>query len=67
MKMIAPFELNDNGTIACDPNKGFTNVDGIFAAGDIVNGGKTVNEAVAAGKSVAESMIKYLTKKEGVN
>jgi dihydropyrimidine dehydrogenase (NAD+) subunit PreT len=67
MKMIAPFELNENGTIAGEPNKGFTNIEGIFAAGDIVNGGKTVNEAVAAGKSVAESMIKYLTKKEGVN
>jgi len=67
MKAIAPLELNDNGTIACDINKGFTNIDGIFAGGDIVNGGKTVNEAVAAGKSVAESIIKYLTKKEGVN
>ncbi len=67
MKKIAPVELNDNGTIACDVNKGFTNIDGIFAAGDIVNGGKTINEAVAAGKSVAESIIKYLTKKEGVN
>jgi dihydropyrimidine dehydrogenase (NAD+) subunit PreT len=67
MKKIAPIELNENGTIACDMNKGFTNIDGVFAAGDIVNGGKTINEAVAAGKSVAESIIKYLTKKEGVN
>lgn len=67
MNKIASIELNENGTIACDINKGFTNIDGIFAAGDIVNGGKTVNEAVAAGKTVAESIIKYLTKKEGVN
>jgi dihydropyrimidine dehydrogenase (NAD+) subunit PreT len=67
MKKIASFELNENGTIACDINKGFTNIDGVFAAGDIVNGGKTVNEAVAAGKSVADSIINYLTKKEGVN
>jgi dihydropyrimidine dehydrogenase (NAD+) subunit PreT len=67
MKTIASLELNENGTIACDMSKGFTNIDGIFAAGDIVNGGKTVNEAVSAGKSVAESIIKYLTKKEGVN
>ncbi len=67
MKKIAPIELNENGTIACDISKGFTNIDGVFAAGDIVNGGKTVNEAVAAGKTVAESIIKYLTKKEGVN
>lgn len=67
MKKIASLELNENGTVCCDPGKGFTNIDGIFAAGDIVNGGKTVNEAVAAGKNVAESIIKYLTKKEGVN
>jgi dihydropyrimidine dehydrogenase (NAD+) subunit PreT len=67
LKQIVPVELNENGTVACDVNKGFTNIDGVFAAGDIVNGGKTVNEAVAAGKSVAESIIKYLAKKEGVN
>ena len=34
-----------------------------FAAGDIVNGGKTVVEAVAAGKEAAASMIAYLEKK----
>jgi dihydropyrimidine dehydrogenase (NAD+) subunit PreT len=66
MKEIADISLNDNGTIACDLNKGFTNEEGIFAAGDIVNGGKTVVEAVAAGKSVAESIMSYLSKKEGV-
>lgn len=66
MKEIADISLNENGTIACDLNKGFTNEEGIFAAGDIVNGGKTVVEAVAAGKSVAESIISYLSKKEGV-
>lgn len=67
MKKIAPIELNENGTIACDIAKGFTNIEGIFAAGDIVNGGKTVVEAVAQGKSVAESIMNYLSKKEGVN
>lgn len=35
----------------------------VFAAGDIVNGGKTVVEAVAEGKEVAASMIEYLEKK----
>lgn len=67
MKKVAPIELNDNGTIACSVDKGFTNIEGIFAAGDIVNGGKTVVEAVAQGKSVAESIMKYLSQKEGVN
>ena len=34
-----------------------------FAAGDIVNGGKTAVEAVAAGKEAAASIIAYLEKK----
>lgn len=34
-----------------------------FAAGDIVNGGKTVVEAVAEGKEAAASIIAYLEKK----
>ena len=67
MKKISDIELNENGTIACDMKKGFTNIDGIFAAGDIVNGGKTVVEAVAAGKSTAGSIMNYLSRKEGVN
>ena len=66
MKKVAPIELRDNGTIACDMDKGFTNIEGIFSAGDIVNGGKTVVEAVAAGKAVAESIMNYLSRKEGV-
>lgn len=35
----------------------------VFAAGDIVNGGKTVVEAVAEGKEAAASIITYLEKK----
>lgn len=38
-----------------------TNAEGVFASGDIINGGKTVVEAVAAGKLAAESIDKYLT------
>ncbi len=61
---IAPLKLNEKGTIAAG-TKGKTNIAGIFAAGDIVNGGKTVVEAVAAGKDAAESIAAYLAKKEG--
>ncbi|WP_442871558.1 FAD-dependent oxidoreductase [Aminipila sp.] len=35
----------------------------VFAAGDIVNGGKTVVEAVAEGKESAASIIEYMEKK----
>lgn len=37
--------------------------DNVFAAGDIVNGGKTVVEAVAEGKESAASIIQYMEKK----
>ena len=55
-------KVTDKGTIAAD-DAGATDVEKIFAAGDIVNGGKTVVEAVAAGKVAAASMIAYLEKK----
>jgi dihydropyrimidine dehydrogenase (NAD+) subunit PreT len=49
----------DKGLIKADPA---TSRDGIFAAGDIVNGGKTVVEAVANGKEAADAILAYLTK-----
>lgn len=59
---IAGVDVTAKKTIAADAN-GITNVDGIFSAGDIVNGGKTVVEAVAAGKVAAFSIMQYLEKK----
>lgn len=46
------------GLFVVDEN-GMTNIPGVFAAGDIVNGPKTVVEAVAHTKKVADRMIKY--------
>ena len=43
---------------------GMTNIPGVFAAGDIVSGPKTVVEAAAYTKKVAEQMIKYCYEKE---
>lgn len=63
MKELAPFELGEKGNIAA-VDSGKTNIEGIFAGGDIVHGGKTVVEAVAAGKAAAFKMIEYLAKKE---
>lgn len=62
MEKVAPVKLTEKGTIAANV-KGKTNVAGIFAAGDIVNGGKTVVEAVAQGKETAAEIISYLEKK----
>ena len=62
MAAVAGVKVTDKGTIAAD-DASATDVEKIFAAGDIVNGGKTVVEAVAAGKVAAASMIAYLEKK----
>ena len=62
MAAVAGVKLTEKGTIAAN-EAGETDVEKIFAAGDIVNGGKTVVEAVAAGKAAAASMIAYLEKK----
>lgn len=62
MNAVAPVKLTDKGTIDAT-EAGVTDQEKYFAAGDIVNGGKTVVEAVAAGKEAAASMIAYLTQK----
>jgi len=54
--------LANKGCIAAKKG-GKTTVPGVFAAGDIVNGGKTVVEAVKEGKEAAASILAYLEKK----
>jgi len=66
MTKVAAVKLNEKGMITANTEKGKTSAAGIFAAGDIVNGGKTVVEAVAQGKAAADSIMDYLKKKEGV-
>lgn len=58
---ITDLTINDKKLVIVDENTCKTNLDGFFAAGDIVNGGKTVVEAVAAGKAAAEGIDEYLT------
>jgi dihydropyrimidine dehydrogenase (NAD+) subunit PreT len=47
--------------------KSATGVKGVFAAGDVANGGKTVVEAVAEGKAAAGDILKYLEKAAAKN
>ncbi|MDO4869415.1 MAG: FAD-dependent oxidoreductase [Bacillota bacterium] len=61
MSKIADLDLDHKGRIKV--KKGGKAGDKFFAGGDIVNGGKTVVEAVAEGKEAAASMIAYLEKK----
>ncbi len=58
MSAVAPVAVNEKGLIRVEGSK--TNVDGIFAGGDIAHGGKTVVEAVAAGKAAALDIMGYL-------
>ncbi len=58
MTAVAPVSVNEKGLIVTTGSK--TNVAGIFAAGDVAHGGKTVVEAVAAGKIAAVEIMDYL-------
>jgi glutamate synthase (NADPH/NADH) small chain len=51
--------LNKNGKVSIEAD-GSTNLKGIYAGGDCVNGGKEVVDAVQAGKVGAGSILKYL-------
>lgn len=52
-------DVNQRGLITVDEN-GKTTRNGIFAAGDVVNGAKTVVEAVKFSKAVADAMDEYM-------
>ena len=54
---------DDKGLLRTECGK--TNLAGVYAAGDIVNGGKTVVEAVAAGKRAARQIIADLAERIG--
>lgn len=54
------------GLFVVDEN-GMTNIPGVFAAGDVVSGPKTVVEAVAQTKKAAEQMMKYCFEKKNMN
>jgi len=52
-------KANKRGLLDADET-GHTSRPGIFASGDVVNGARTVVEAVAHSKVVAESMHEYI-------
>ncbi len=58
--------IDGKGLAIADPVTGRTNVEGLFIAGDIVNGGKTVVEAVARGKSAASAIDELLSSKREI-
>ena len=52
--------LGKMGTIEIDHKTGATNIEEVFAGGDVVTGPASVIEAIGAGKRVACSIIRYL-------
>lgn len=53
--------LRKNGTINVDTKNFMTNIDGVFAAGDIVRGASLVVWAIKDGRDVATAINKYIT------
>lgn len=62
-KAILPKELEYTGwgTLSVDPVTLQTNIDGVFAGGDVVAGPSDVIAAIAAGKEAATSIDRYLS------
>ena len=54
--------MNNKGKISIENST--TNIEGVFAGGDAVNGGKEVVDAVQAGKEGAYSILKYISRKD---
>ena len=65
-KTIPELNINKWGYIQTN-NECQTNIEHIFAGGDIVTGAATVISAMGAGKRAAKAMDKYLRKGEGQN
>lgn len=61
---IGSVALGNKKTIEVDPLTMATNVPGIFAAGDVVQVPGTVSESMAAGRSAATSIDRFLQRKE---
>lgn len=55
-----PLQRRADGTIAVDPATGATNLLGVFAAGDAVNGADLVVTALASGRRAARAIDAYL-------
>lgn len=59
-EMIPGVQLTDNNLIAIVPGNHATSRKGVYAGGDIVNGGQTAVQAVADGLAAADEINNYL-------
>ncbi len=61
-KIFPGIKTGGSGLVIANKKTGMTNIKGVFAGGDIVNGGDTVVQAVAEGRLAALGIDKYLGK-----
>jgi len=62
LKCVGGLKTTPNGCLVVDPETGATSQEGIFAAGDILGGRRTVVQSVAEGKRAAQSIHQYLAR-----
>ncbi len=60
-KALARLTFHPDGTLAVNPRTGATNLPGVYAGGDLVNGGTTAVRAVADGARSAEAIAAFLS------
>lgn len=63
VRTTAGLEANERGCLVVDENY-MTTRPGVFAAGDVVSGAKTVVHAVEAAKNAAQAMMRYMERNE---
>jgi len=63
-KTYPELKTGKHGNIIVDPETCQTNIEGIYAGGDIATGAATVISAMGMGKKAARSIINYLLKKQ---
>jgi len=60
VRALKGIKTRGRGLIVVDEETRMTSREGVFAGGDIVNGGDTVVQAIAEGKKAAKGIIEYL-------
>lgn len=61
LRFFKGLEKNPDGTVRVDPLTGQTNIQGVFAGGDMVSGPGWAIEAISSGKRGAKAIAEYLT------
>lgn len=62
---LAGLVWTDAGTLQVDPQTGETSLPGVFAGGDLVNGGQTAVQAIGEAQTAAEAIARYVQKQKG--